>query len=82
MKKAVKIVTINAAVTGNYGKLVQAFTLNPLIPSGPTCIRVMNELLIAHKKYLPQFDKKIKELEEEGITVKDEIVKDLCKKGP
>lgn len=41
----------------------------------------MNELLVAHKKYLPQFDKKIKELEEEDITVKDEIVKDLCKKG-
>ncbi len=79
--KSMELLTINAAVMGNYGKLVQAFTINPLIESGPTSIRILNELLIAHKKYLPQFEKKIEELEEQGVTIKDEIAKDLCAKG-
>ena len=32
--KAMEEVTIEAAVTGNYGTALQAFTLNPLVPSG------------------------------------------------
>lgn len=70
-----------AAVTGNYGVLLQAFALNPQIPSGATAKRVMDELLIAHKKYLPQFADRIAELEKEGITVKDAGVQELLAKG-
>lgn len=66
-----------AAVSGDYGTLLQAFTINPLIPSGETAQCVLEELLIAHKNYLPQFSKKIAELEAKGVTVKDKIAKNL-----
>ena len=66
-----------AAVHGDYGMLLQAFTLNPLIPSGATAKRVMDELLIAHERYLPQFKDVIAKLKEEGVTVKDETVRKI-----
>ena len=53
--KAMELLTIEAAVTGNYALALQAFTINPLIPSGATAKRVMDELFVAHKAYLPQF---------------------------
>ena len=68
-----------AAITGDYGLALQAFTINPLIPSGETAKRVLDELLIAHKEYLPQFAKKIAELVAAGITVKDDIARNLSK---
>ena len=40
-------------------------------------LRVLDELLIAHKEYLPQFDNKITQLLEEGCTIKDEVVLEL-----
>ena len=43
--------------------------------------RVLDELLIAHKKYLPQFAKKIAELEAEGVTIKDDVARELTEKG-
>ncbi|MNI67879.1 putative 6-phospho-beta-glucosidase [compost metagenome] len=71
--KNMELCVCEAAVTGDYGLLMQAFFLNPQIPSGKTAKRVMDELLIAHKKHLPQFATKIAELEAAGVTVKDEI---------
>lgn len=71
--KNMELCVCEAAVTGDYGLLMQAFFLNPQIPSGKTAKRVMDELLIAHKKHLPQFAAKITELEAAGVTVKDEI---------
>lgn len=71
--KNMELCVCEAAVTGDYGLLMQAFFLNPQIPSGKTAKRVMDELLIAHKKHLPQFAAKIAELEAAGVTVKDEI---------
>lgn len=56
--KAMELLTIDAAVTGDYGTALQAFTINPLIPSGESAKNVLNELLLAHKKHLPQFSKK------------------------
>lgn len=53
--KSMEELTIEAAVTGDYGTLLQAFTMNPLITSGPVAQQVMDELLAAHKKYLPAF---------------------------
>ena len=40
-----------AAVTGDYGMALQAFILNPQIPSGEKAKQVLDELLLAHKKY-------------------------------
>ena len=75
--KAMELLTIEAAVTGNYALALQAFTINPLIPSGATAKRVMDELFVAHKAYLAQFAAAIAKLEAEGITIKDEKVRDL-----
>jgi 6-phospho-beta-glucosidase len=55
LMKAMEELTIEAAVTGDRGTLLQAFTMNPLITSGDTAKQVMEELLEAHKKYLPNF---------------------------
>ena len=59
---------IEAAATGNYGKAIQAFNVNPLIPSGTYAKDLLNEMLVAHKDYLPQFKDKIAELEAAGVT--------------
>jgi len=61
--KNMELVTIQAAVTGDYGKALQAFTINPLVPSGNAARELLDEMLIAHKNHLPQFSEKIKELE-------------------
>ncbi|EOL47799.1 6-phospho-beta-glucosidase [Enterococcus caccae] len=55
--KSMEELTIEAAVTGDYGTLLQAFTMNPLITSGDVAKEVMDELLEAHKQYLPAFFK-------------------------
>ena len=75
--KAMELLTIEAAVTGIYALALQAFTINPLIPSGARAKRVMDELFVAHKAYLPQFAAAIAKLDAEGITIKDEKVRDL-----
>lgn len=53
--KAMEELTIKAAVSGDYGTLLQAFTMNPLITSGYEAQQVMDELLAAHRQYLPAF---------------------------
>lgn len=63
LMKAMEEITIEAAVTGDYGKALQAFILNPLIPSGTIAKKLLNEMLIAHKKYLPQFKEVIEKIE-------------------
>lgn len=63
LMKAMEEVTIEAAVTGDYGKALQAFTINPLIPSGKIARTLLNEMLIAHKKHLPQFKEVIEKIE-------------------
>lgn len=77
LMKNMELCVCEAAVTGDYGLALQAFFMNPLIPSGETAKRVLDELLIAHKKYLPQFTDKIAELETVDVTVKDEVVRNL-----
>ncbi|QNO13988.1 6-phospho-beta-glucosidase [Alkalicella caledoniensis] len=61
--KAMEEVTIEAAVTGDYGKALQAFTLNPLVPSGKVAKVILDEMLVAHKKHLPQFKNAIEKIE-------------------
>lgn len=79
--KAMELLTIEAAVTGDYGTALQAFTINPLIQSGDTAKRIMDELFIAHKNYLPQFAETIERLEKEKVTIKDPIANQLSKEG-
>jgi 6-phospho-beta-glucosidase len=55
LMKAMEELTIEAAVTGDRGTLLQAFMMNPLITSGDVAKQVMEELLEAHKKHLPNF---------------------------
>ncbi|WP_099469829.1 6-phospho-beta-glucosidase [Konateibacter massiliensis] len=61
--KDMELTTIKAAVTGDYKTALQAFTLNPLVPSGKIAQTVLDELLVAHKEYLPQFKDRIEFLE-------------------
>lgn len=79
--KAMEECTIEAAVTGNYGLALEAFSLNPLIPSGKNAKEVLDELLIAHEKYLPQFKDKIEKLKMDGVTIHDKVVFNLVKEG-
>ena len=79
--KNMELCVEEAAVTGDYGMALQSFFLNPQIPSGETAKRVLDELLIAHNKYLPRFKKKIEELEKEGVTIKDDVARELTEQG-
>lgn len=75
--KNMELCAVEAAVTGDYGLALQAFMLNPQVTGGKIAKTVLDELLVAHKKYLPQFATKIAELEAAGVTVKDEIAANL-----
>ena len=41
----------------------------------------MDELLVAHEKYLPQFGEKIKELKAAGVETDDPVVRELLREG-
>lgn len=79
--KAMEECTINAALSGDYGTALQAFTINPLVQKGSEARQVLDELLVAHEKYLPQFKEKIAELKKRRIASKDPVVVDLMKNG-
>ena len=79
--KAMEECVIEAAVTGDYGMALQAFILNPQIVSGATCKIILDELLVAHEKYLPQFADKIAELKAAGVGSKDPVVMALMAEG-
>ncbi len=81
LMKAMEETIIEAALTGNYGKVLEAFEINPLVHHGTVAKKVCDELLVAHKKYLPQFADKIAELEAAGVTIKDETARKLCEEG-
>lgn len=57
--KCFEIVACEAAVTGDYEKALLAMMINPLVASQRYAKVVLDELLEAHKKYLPQFFKAI-----------------------
>ena len=46
---------VEAAVTGNRDLAVTALNMNPLCPSDRLANIVVDELIEAHKDYLPQF---------------------------
>lgn len=81
LMKAMEECVIDAAFSGDYGLALEGFMMNPLIQSGATAKLVLDELLVAHEKYLPQFSEKIKELKRQGIGTKDPVVQALMDKG-
>lgn len=54
--KSFERTSIEAAVTGDYNKALLAMTINPLVSSDADAKKMLDELLIAHKEYLPQFN--------------------------
>jgi len=66
--KAMEALTIEAGVTGDYGKALQAFTLNPIVTSGKIAKNLLDEMLVANEKYLPQFKEVIEKLKKQGVT--------------
>lgn len=55
--KSFEILAVEAAVTGEYDKALLAMTINPLVHSDKVAKKILDEMLEAHKKYLPQFFK-------------------------
>ncbi len=58
MIKTFERLVVEAAVEGSREKAVAALNLNPLCPSDTLANIVVDELLKAHKQYLPQFNVK------------------------
>lgn len=81
LMKAMEETIIEAALTGNYNKALEAFEINPLVKHGKCAQELLDEMLVAHQKYLPQFADKIRELEANGVTVQDEVARKLCEEG-
>ncbi len=75
--KAMEECTIDAAFSGDYGMALEAFTLNPLIRAGREAKTILDELLVAHEKHLPQFADTIRELKECGVGSKDKVVQKI-----
>ena len=53
--KSFERTAIDAAMTGNYDIALLAMTINPLVPSDRVAKLILDEMLEAHKSYLPQF---------------------------
>ncbi len=58
--KSFERVACEAAVTGDYDLAILALTINPLVASDKVAKEIVDEMLEAHKKYLPQFFKEVK----------------------
>lgn len=81
LMKAMEECTINAALSGDYGQALEAFTINPLVENGAEAKKVLDELFVAHEKYLPQFQKAICGLKKQGVKLTDPVVADLMENG-
>ncbi|WP_195940511.1 6-phospho-beta-glucosidase [Romboutsia sp. 1001713B170131_170501_G6] len=55
--KTFEILAAKAAVYGDYESALLALCINPLIPSDDLAKIILDEMLEAHKEYLPQFNK-------------------------
>lgn len=81
LMKAMEECVLDAAISGDYGDALKAFCINPLVENGEESVAVLNELLIAHEKYLPQFGEAIERLKAEGVSIKDGRVAELVEQG-
>lgn len=59
--KTFERLVVDAAVFGDYHKAILALTINPLVQSDKLAKVLVDELMIAHKDYLPQFKRFIEE---------------------
>ncbi|KRU23819.1 family 4 glycosyl hydrolase [Clostridium sporogenes] len=59
--KTFERLVVDSAVFGDYYKAILALTVNPLIQSDKLAKTLVDELMIAHKDYLPQFKELIEE---------------------
>jgi len=55
--KAWESATVKAAISGSHKDAVLAMLQNPLVPDYPTAVALVDEMMEAHKQYLPQFFK-------------------------
>ncbi|SHI05647.1 6-phospho-beta-glucosidase [Clostridium intestinale] len=55
--KSFERTVVEAAVEGSYDKAVLALTINPLVADDKAAKMLVDELIEAHKNYLPQFNK-------------------------
>ncbi|MBV7508251.1 6-phospho-beta-glucosidase [Bacillus sp. sid0103] len=53
--KSFERVAIEAAISGDYATALLAMTINPFVPSDRVAKVILDEMLEAHKEYLPQF---------------------------
>lgn len=53
--KSFEELTIEAAITGNYGTALQALTMNPLVTSGQIVKTILDQVIEQNIDYLPQF---------------------------
>lgn len=54
--KAYERLTIDAAINGDYGAALQALTIHPLTKKGLIIKETLDEVLLANKSFLPQFN--------------------------
>ncbi|WP_297519975.1 6-phospho-beta-glucosidase [uncultured Clostridium sp.] len=73
--KSFEKLCIEAAIAGNYYKAYQALCINQLVSSDEKAKKILDEFLINNKAYLPNFEKKIKDIER---TKKRKICKRDC----
>lgn len=59
--KTFERLVVDSAVFGDYYKAILALTVNPLVQSDKLAKILVDELMIAHKDYLPQFKELIEE---------------------
>lgn len=55
--KSFEVLAAKAAVEGDYNAALQALVINPLIPSDDLAKEILDEMIEAHKEYLPKFVK-------------------------
>lgn len=53
--KAFEVLTTNVAVSGNYDDALYAMSINPLVQSESKAKAILDEMLEAHREYLPEF---------------------------
>lgn len=54
--KSYEILTIEAGLTGDYYTALMALSTNPLVPSVTTAKKILDDILLENKDYLPQFN--------------------------
>ncbi len=55
--KAYEVLTVEAGISGNYNTAIMALLANPLVPSYKVAKDILDDIIAANTKYLPQFSK-------------------------